>query len=103
MNLAEPQEVLPFTIFGSARYRSSNSEHHRREPVTAELWNTAAWGTIGRRLPHWGLGAWECQPLTDQRTNKKRFRFLAVMRSLAATYWIRPKVTARSTSRHFLR
>src|SRR2546430_5666781 len=72
MNLAEPQEVLPFTIFGSARYRSSNSEHHRREPVTAELWNTADWGRMGRRFPHWGLGAWECQPLTDQRTKKNR-------------------------------
>src|SRR6266576_1058471 len=100
MNLAEPQEVLPFTIFGSARYRSSNSEHHRREPVTAELWNTADWGRMGRRFPHWGLGAWECQPLTDQRTKKNRFEFFADMWSLAATSWIRPKSTARTKTRN---
>src|SRR2546430_15371054 len=100
MNLAEPQEVLPFTIFGSARYRSSNSEHHRREPVTAELWNTADWGRMGRRFPRWGLGAWECLPLTDQRTKKSPFEFFADMWSLAATSWIRPKFTARTKTRN---
>src|SRR5207244_11287482 len=89
MNLAEPQEVLPFTIFGSARYRSSNSEHHRREPVTAELWNTADRGRMGRRFPNWGLGAWEWQALTDQRPKKNRVEIFPDIRRRGAASWIR--------------
>src|SRR6266699_3591364 len=69
MNLAEPQEVLPFTIFGSARYRSSNSEHHRREPVTAELWNTADWEEWAGGFR---TGAWVHGNVNRLRTSGRR-------------------------------